>query len=70
MAYREIWHEIMIKASPKEVYQALTDVKKLAHWWTIDTRGESKIGNELELCFDDFCQPIEITTLKANRLVR
>ncbi len=25
MAYREIWHEIMIKASPDEVYQALTN---------------------------------------------
>ncbi|MBP1731634.1 MAG: hypothetical protein H6Q55_2063, partial [Deltaproteobacteria bacterium] len=34
MAYREIWHEIIIKASPGEIYQALTDVKKLAHWWT------------------------------------
>jgi len=70
MAYREIWHEIMIKASPGEVYQALTDVKKLAHWWTTDTRGESKIGKELEFCFDEFCQPMEVTTLKANELVR
>jgi len=34
MAYREIWHEMIIKASPSELYQALTDVKKLAHWWT------------------------------------
>ena len=25
MAYREIWHEIFIKASPSELYQALTD---------------------------------------------
>ena len=32
MAYREIWHEMIIKASPSELYQALTDVKKLAHW--------------------------------------
>ena len=70
MAYREIWHEIMIKASPNEVYQALTDVKKLAHWWTTDTRGESKTGKELEFCFDEFCQPIEVTTLKANKLVQ
>ncbi len=70
MAYREIWHEIMIKASPDEVYQALTDVKKLAHWWTTDTRGESKIGKELEFCFDEFCQPMEVATLKDNELVR
>ena len=25
MAYREIWHEMIIKASPIELYQALTD---------------------------------------------
>jgi len=25
MAYREIWHEMIIKASPSELYQALTD---------------------------------------------
>ena len=70
MANREIWHEIIIKASPDEVYQAVADVKKLAHWWTTDTRGESKIGKELEFCFDEICQPIEVTTLKANELVR
>ena len=44
MAYREIWHEMIIKASPSELYQALTDVKKLAHWWTTETRGESASG--------------------------
>ena len=32
MAYREIWHEMIIKASPSELYQALTDVKRLANW--------------------------------------
>jgi uncharacterized protein YndB with AHSA1/START domain len=67
---REICHEIMIKASPGELYQALTDVKRLAHWWTIDTRGESKIGKSLKFCFDEFCQVIEVTTLKPDELVR
>jgi hypothetical protein len=27
MAYREIWHEMIINTSPSELYQALTDVK-------------------------------------------
>jgi len=26
MAYREIWHEMIIKASPSGLYQALTGV--------------------------------------------
>ncbi len=28
MATREIWHEILIKASPSAVYEAVTDAKK------------------------------------------
>jgi len=30
MTYREIWHEIHIHSTPRKVYQALTDVEKLA----------------------------------------
>ncbi|HXW68742.1 MAG TPA: hypothetical protein VEJ88_03960 [Dissulfurispiraceae bacterium] len=32
----DIRHEVGIKASPKAVYQALTDINKLAGWWTSD----------------------------------
>jgi len=70
MANREIWHEIMINASPRDVYQALTDVDKLAHWWTTDTRGKYKVGNSLEFCFDRLCQPVEVTALRPDELVR
>jgi hypothetical protein len=48
MANQEIRHRVSIKASPDTIYQALTDVKKLAQWWTTDTRGESKTGKTLE----------------------
>ncbi len=33
MATREIWHEILINVSPSAIYEAVSDVKKLAHWW-------------------------------------
>ena len=56
MANHEIWHEIMIRASQGELYQALTDVKKLAQWWTIDARGEPKVEKNLEFWFWGFCQ--------------
>jgi len=69
-ASREIWHEISIQAPPCEVFQALADAKNPAHGWTTDTRGESKVGKELEFCFSRLCQPIEVTALKANDLVR
>jgi uncharacterized protein YndB with AHSA1/START domain len=70
MATREIWHEILINASPADLYAAVTEVKKLAHWWTTDTRGESQIGKNLEFWFAGFRQVIEVTALDSNQLVR
>lgn len=70
MANREIWHEIMIRASQGELYQALTEVKKLAQWWTTDARGEPEVGKNLEFWFSGFCQTLEVTKLKPNELVQ
>jgi uncharacterized protein YndB with AHSA1/START domain len=71
MASREIWHEILIKASTNEVYQAVSDVKNIAHWWTTGARGESEIGKHLEFWFGDFCAAVmEVTLLKPRELVR
>ena len=66
-----IRHEVGIKASPGAVYQALTDTKKLAGWWTSDTRGSgSKVGDVLEFWFGDFCQKFEVVELQPGKLVR
>ena len=66
-----IRHEVGIKASPEAVYQALTDTKKLAGWWTCDTRGSgSKVGDVLEFWFGDFCQKFEVVELQPGKLVR
>jgi uncharacterized protein YndB with AHSA1/START domain len=71
MASNEIWHEIRIKASPDAVYDALTDVKKLAEWWIPDTRGESEVGKTLEFWFDEqACQLMQVAALEADQLVR
>ena len=71
MAYREIWHEMIIKASPNELYKALTDVKKLAHWWTTETQGKSAVWKKLEFWFyGKYLKEMLVTTLKADELVR
>lgn len=68
---REIWHEIMINASPEEIYEAVTDPRKLAHWWTTDVRGESAVGNKLEFWFSGFQAAVmEVATLKPGDLVQ
>jgi uncharacterized protein YndB with AHSA1/START domain len=66
-----ILHEVGIKASPEAVYQALTDTKQLAGWWTSDTRGSgSAVGTVLEFWFGDFCQKFEVVELQPGKLVR
>jgi uncharacterized protein YndB with AHSA1/START domain len=66
-----ILHEVGIKASPDAVYQALTQPKELAKWWTSDTRGNgSKVGGVLEFRFGDFCQKFEVMELKPGKFVR
>ena len=66
-----IRHEVGIAASPEAVYGALTEVEKLAGWWTSDTRGEgAKVGGVLEFWFGDFCQAFEVVELRPGRLVR
>jgi len=71
MTYREIWHEIHINAAPKEVYHAVTDVKKLSHWWTTDIRGKSAVGEKLEFWFyGQLSAEMVVTALKADELVQ
>ena len=71
MTYREIWHEIHIHSTPRKVYQALTDVEKLAGWWTTDTRGESTVGGKLEFWFSGhLAAEMVVTELTTDSLVR
>ena len=65
-----IRHHVGIKAPAHAVYQALTEVPKLAGWWTSDTRGVSEVGRELEFWFGSFCQRFQETALEPDRLVR
>jgi uncharacterized protein YndB with AHSA1/START domain len=66
-----IRHEVGIKASPEAVYQALTDTKQLAGWWTTDTRGNgSEVGGVLEFWFGDYCKKFEVIELQPGKIVR
>lgn len=63
-------HQIGVKAPPADVYRALTETKKLAQWWTIDTRGSGeKVGDRLEFWFGDFCQKFDIVELVPEKRV-
>ena len=71
MATREIWHELLVNATPHALYDAVTDPRKLAHWRTTGARGESAVGRRLELWFGDFLASVaEVTALNPAELVR
>lgn len=71
MKHFEIHHQVGIQAKAEEIYQALTEPRKLAQWWTSDTRGEgARVGGVLEFWFGEFCQKFEVTELEPGRRVR
>jgi len=50
----DILHKVGIKSSsPNDAYKALTTREGLSAWWTIDTRGDSKVGGVLLFRFGD-----------------
>jgi uncharacterized protein YndB with AHSA1/START domain len=63
-------HQVGIKASPAEIFRALTETERLAQWWTTDTRGRgSKVGDTLEFWFYGNCQKFNVTELKTGKRV-
>jgi uncharacterized protein YndB with AHSA1/START domain len=65
-------HQVGIKATPAEIYKALTETDKLAQWWTIDTRGSgTKVGDTLEFWFNkaSFCQHFTVKELEPGKRV-
>jgi len=49
----DILHKVGIKSSLDNTYRALTTREGLAGWWTIDTKGESKVDGVLKFRFGD-----------------
>src|SRR5262245_22812921 len=49
----DIIHRIGIKASPAQVYAALSTVDGVAGWWTRETSGDSKVGGIVTVAFRD-----------------
>lgn len=47
----DILHQLTIKASPNEVYLALTEQRRLASWWTTDVVAEPTVNSVAEFGF-------------------
>jgi uncharacterized protein YndB with AHSA1/START domain len=49
----DILHRIGIKSSPENVYQALSEEKGLAGWWTVNTKASATAGSINQFRFGD-----------------
>ena len=47
----DIVHRIGIKSTSSKVYNALSTINGLSHWWTEEVEGDEKIGGKIKFTF-------------------
>jgi uncharacterized protein YndB with AHSA1/START domain len=62
----DILHRVGIKSSPKKVFEALSTIEGLSHWWIIDTTGTAKEGGIIHFGFAD----MKVVELRSNKQVK
>jgi uncharacterized protein YndB with AHSA1/START domain len=62
----EIRHNVVIKASPEKIYEALTTQNGLSKWWTTQTTAEPSLGFINTFTFGNFVNKMEVATLDPN----
>jgi uncharacterized protein YndB with AHSA1/START domain len=65
-----IHHQVGIRGSRAQIYQALTTDKGLATWWTTDTQGAGEVGSIIQFRFNGDGPDFEVMELIPNRQVR
>jgi len=62
----DILHAVGIKATPQQVYTALTTIKGLSGWWTSDTEGDASINGVIHFHFGPKAQ-VDTKVLELQR---
>jgi uncharacterized protein YndB with AHSA1/START domain len=65
----DINHRIGIKASPGNIYKALTTDEGLTKWWTDDISGAGDVGSTIEFRFNGGGPDFTVTKLTPNKAV-
>lgn len=47
----DIRHRVGVRAPQQQVYDTLSTIAGLRHWWTTDVRGDQRVGENLEFYF-------------------
>ena len=64
-----IKHLFHIKSPIDDVFDALTDIKKLQKWYTTETSGESKLNGNINFKFGEIDFKIQITEYEKNKKI-
>jgi len=67
----EIKHLYHIDAPIEKVYQAISSIEGLQNWWTIQTKGNSVLGGQIQFDFGDFEGPLmQVVALETKKKVQ
>ena len=48
-----IYHDLIIKATPQQVYRAVSQPNHINNWWTLRCSGEPALGSEYNFYFSE-----------------
>lgn len=65
----DINHRVGIKASPENIYEALTTDDGLTKWWTNDISGAGEVGSTIQFRFNGRGPDFTVTKLIPNKAV-
>jgi uncharacterized protein YndB with AHSA1/START domain len=65
----EIKHLLHIAAPREIIYEAITTIKGLCGWWTLQTTGECNPGGIIQFRFGTLGNDMKVITLKPNEWV-
>jgi len=61
----DILHRVGINTTPKKVFEALSTIEGLRHWWIIETTGDTRKGGLIDF---GFCE-MKVMRSEPKRLV-
>ena len=61
-----ILHRVGINTTPEKVFEALSTIEGLRHWWTVETTGNAKRGGLIDF---GFCE-MKVVVSEPNKLVQ
>ena len=62
----DILHRVGIRSAPEKVFEALSTIDGLSHWWDVDAKGNAEQGGIINFGFAE----MRVVESKPNKLVK